>query len=105
MSQQKKQVRKQFRDSVYARDHYTCVACGFQSSPEKAEEELDAHHITNRNDMPNGGYVAENGASLCKLGNPSCHERAESGEITAAELYQKIGSSYELALKASNVAW
>lgn len=102
MSQQKKQIRKQFRDSVYARDRYTCVACGFCSSPEKAEQELDAHHITSRDDMPNGGYVAENGASLCKHGNPSCHERAESGEIAADELYRKIGSSYEQALTRAN---
>jgi HNH endonuclease len=34
---------------------------------------MDAHHITNRNEMPNGGYVLENGITLC----PQCHIIAE----------------------------
>ena len=47
--------------------------------------------------MPNGGYVKENGVTLC----PDCHVKAESGEIEAKRLYHLIGSSYELAKKAS----
>src|SRR5690606_29600 len=96
----------EFRNAVFQRDGYRCVMCGHQSSPEKAEEELDAHHITDRNEMPNGGYVPENGISLCKV---NCHMKAEAhhrGEKTEpgfspAELYAKIGSSYELAIQAS----
>lgn len=111
MSTKKKQVRKEFRDTVFQRDKYSCRGCGYKSSPEKAEEELDAHHITNRNDMPNGGYVKENGVSLCKHGeSPTCHEKAEqwlnegTGEpgFSPAELYAKIGSSYERAVSKSN---
>jgi hypothetical protein len=67
--------------------------------------ELDAHHITDRTLMPNGGYVKENGISLC----PTCHEKAEVFHSTGTalegwapeDLYKKVGSSYELAVEAS----
>jgi predicted restriction endonuclease len=94
---QKKITRRLFRQDCFERDNYRCLVCGFQSSPEKASDELDAHHITDRNEMPNGGYVAENGISLCKL----CHEYVEQNP-SPDELYVRIGSSYEKALKASN---
>lgn len=105
MSQKKKQVRANFRNACYKRDKYCCAMCGFQSSPEKAEDELDAHHICDRNEMPNGGYVKENGISLCA----ECHEKAEFfhslGEAypgyAPEDLYIKIGSSYECAYAAS----
>lgn len=97
MSTQKKQVRTNFRTAVFERDGYSCRACGFESAPERADGELDAHHITNRNEMPNGGYVVENGISLCV----DCHKMAEShhrGDPVPAgfspdELYELIGSS------------
>ena len=55
--------------------------------------------------MPNGGYVKENGISLC----PTCHEKAEVFHSTGTalpgwapeDLYRLIGSSYEQAVKAS----
>ncbi|VTR93934.1 hnh endonuclease domain protein : Uncharacterized protein OS=Microscilla marina ATCC 23134 GN=M23134_03976 PE=4 SV=1: HNH [Gemmata massiliana] len=105
MSQRKKQIRQKFRNAVFARDAFTCRMCGFVSSPESAENELDAHHITDRNEMPNGGYVAENGISLCE----SCHEKAEAfhrGDpvppgFAPAELYGLIDSSEEEARAAS----
>jgi len=105
MSQRKKQVRQKFRDAVFARDAFTCRGCGFVSTAERAETELDAHHITDRNEMPNGGYVAENGISLCEV----CHAKAEAfncGEpvlpgFGPAELYTLIGSSEEEARAAS----
>jgi len=76
-----------------------------KSSKEKAQEELDAHHICDRNLMPNGGYVLENGISLC----PECHEKAEVFHSTGTpvpgysveELYKKINSSYEKTVEAS----
>lgn len=66
--------------------------------------QLDAHHITDRNLMPNGGYVIENGISLC----PAHHELAEIFHSTGAahpgfspeDLYKLIGSSYDQAVKA-----
>jgi 5-methylcytosine-specific restriction endonuclease McrA len=105
MSQRKKQIRQKFRDAVFGRDHFTCRGCGFASTPERAEEELDAHHITDRHEMPNGGYVAENGVTLCE----TCHAKAEAyhcgGPVpegfAPANLYALIGSSEEEARAAS----
>ena len=109
MSANKKAVRKAFRDSTWKRDGYKCICCGFKSSPATAEEELDAHHITPREEMPNGGYVKENGATLCKGDDgSSCHEKAElvlKGDVIPGfdpdDLYSLIGSSREKAFKAS----
>lgn len=103
-------MRKEFRNAVFKRDRYCCRGCGLKFSFEKAEEELDAHHITNRNDMPSGGYVKENGITLCKATiGITCHEKAEqwltdgTGEpgFSPEELYRKIGSSFNLAVAAS----
>ena len=66
---------------------------------------LDAHHITNREEMPNGGYVKQNGISVCD----DCHLKAEAfwstGEsvqgFSPEDLYKLIGSSLEIATKAS----
>ena len=70
-----------------------------------AEQELDAHHITNRKEMPNGGYVKENGISLC----PDCHIKAEEFHSTGTavpgygpdDLYKVINSTLEKAIEAS----
>lgn len=119
MSNCKKQIRANFRKETFARDKLTCQGCGRLMS----KEELDAHHITPREEMPNGGYVKENGVTLCKYSYPdgpplSCHEYAEAylkpeeykskNELrleqkgySPTELYGKIGSSYEQAYKAS----
>jgi hypothetical protein len=68
---------------------------------------LDAHHIQNRNLMPGGGYVKENGISLCD----DCHIKAEqywvAGEAypgySPEELFDLIDSSLELATKAAQL--
>jgi predicted restriction endonuclease len=107
MGLNKKLIRKHFRDSCYKRDQYRCAMCGLQSDPLKAEQILDAHHITLRTDMPNGGYVAENGISLCA----ECHKKAEQFHesgiaypgYSVEELYIVINSSYEKAVKASQL--
>ena len=100
MSNQKKLIRAAFRDATFKRDGHKCKVCKASDKP------LDAHHITDRNLMPNGGYVAENGISLC----PTCHEKAEVYHSTGTalpgfapeDLYKMIGSSYELAVQKSN---
>jgi hypothetical protein len=116
----KKQVRAAFRIAVLKRDGYCCAMCGkpgkdrqggdghVQFHGKRSEGELavlDAHHITDRNDMPNGGYVKENGISLCA----DCHVLAELHHQTGIappgfapdDLYAKIDSSVELAHRAS----
>lgn len=97
MSAKKKQVRAAFRQAVFERDNHRCVTCGRPA--------VDPHHVTDRNDLPNGGYVVENGISLCG----PCHELAEQYHATGVahpgyspdELYARIGSSYERAYEAS----
>jgi len=97
----KKQIREAFRLAVFERDKYKCAVCGTPGT----EETLDAHHITDRNLMPNGGYVKENGITLC----PTCHEKAEEFHQTMSadpgwyplDLYARIGSSLEKAQRAA----
>lgn len=103
MSVKKKAVRAAFRKACFDRDGHKCRMCG--TVPENGDDGLDAHHITDRNDMPNGGYVRENGISLCA----ECHEKAEMfhslGEpypgYSPIDLYLKIGSTEAIARRAS----
>lgn len=98
MSKNKKKIiREKFRNAVFERDGHKCKTCG---SPA-----VDAHHITDRNELPNGGYVLENGISLCN----NCHVLAEIFHSTGTaapgfspeDLYKLINSNKELATKKS----
>lgn len=103
MSSEKKKVREIFRQSVFKRDGYKCRVCS--KVPNENEQKLDAHHIINRENIINQGYVAENGVSLCE----QCHIKAEEYYKTGIpidgyspeELYDLIDSSYEKAYEAS----
>lgn len=120
----KKQVRSAFRSIVMERDGYRCAMCGVagrdrqggnghvRHHPNIVENELqllDAHHITDRNQMPYGGYVKENGITLC---DERCHRLAEVFHQTVTphpgyspdELYARIGSTFEEAVMASQEA-
>ncbi len=97
---EKKIIRAKFRELVFTRDGNKCKFCN-------ETKDLDAHHITDRNKMPNGGYVKENGITLCS----KHHELAEQFHIHNGEkfeigmhpndLYRAIGSSFEIALEKS----
>ena len=96
----KKEIRQKFRSDVFQRDGHKCVFC-------KAKDALDAHHITDRSEMPNGGYVKENGITVCE----KCHMECEMFHISGGvkwvdgkhpdDLYRIIRSSKELAVKMS----
>lgn len=94
---EKQKIRERFRREVLERDHYRCRVCGEAGT----DETLDPHHITDRNLMPNGGYVKENGITLCK----KCHVKAEDDfpepKYLPEALYKLIGSSEEKAYQAS----
>ena len=94
----KKRIRAKFRQEVFDRDGYQCRKCGFKSSPAKAENEIDAHHIINRNNLPFGGYIRENGITLCR----KCHLEAEQGNLGFDEqtLFACVKSSREEAIEA-----
>lgn len=91
MSATKRQVRALFREAVFSRDKHLCRKC------HQPSELMDAHHICDRTLMPFGGYVLENGITLC----PTCHEKAEVFHQTGTslpgyspeDLFQLIGST------------
>jgi 5-methylcytosine-specific restriction endonuclease McrA len=97
----KKDIRANFRHEVFERDNYHCKVCGVH------DPYADAHHITDRNEMPNQGMVPSNGITLCT----ECHKKAEvwhdSGKTKwevgyhQDELYKLIESSYDKALEDS----
>lgn len=94
-----KQWRKQFNEDCLKRDENKCVFCG-------KTENLDVHHILDRHLMPNGGYVKENGITLCEEHHWKAEEYHMGGDPEAGfypmDLWNKIGSSYEEALEKSN---
>jgi len=98
----KRQIREAFQHAVLGRDKGKCVLCKVLGKDTLA---VDAHHITDRSLMPNGGYVKENGISVCV----ECHLQAEQFHITGTavagyspeDLYHLIGSSYEVAVATS----
>lgn len=71
-------TRDEFRESVFKRDSHMCVMCGSVLN-------LDAHHIIDRKQFPDGGYYIDNGVSLC----PIHHLDAENGIISCQELRDK----------------
>ncbi len=107
---QKEIVRAAFRQAVFSRAKYRCQGpgCSVKATARNAEEILDAHHITDRNLLAAGGYVAENGIALCKASG-GCHEKAEvfhsTGEAlpgwSPTDLYVIVGSSWADAVAAS----
>lgn len=99
---QKQKIRLKFREEVFERDGHKCLFCD-------EIENLDAHHITDRSKMPNGGYVKENGATLCQDHHKAAERYHQSDgkdfDLVVGkpdDLYCKIGSSYTKAWEASN---
>lgn len=107
---EKNQTRNLFRSKVFERDKGICAVCGLK--PENVTQ-LDAHHITDRNLIPFGGYVPANGITLCtercELAEVDCHLLAEMFHSTGNaapgyspnDLYATIGSSYRNAFRDS----
>ena len=74
----KNKNREIFRNGVLKRDKFKCKICGDSVS------KLDAHHITDRSEMPDGGYVLENGITLCDK-EGGCHMKAERYHISSGD--------------------
>lgn len=66
--------RQEFREAVLERDGHTCVLCG--------KPAVDAHHILERRLWSDGGYVLDNGASLCA----ACHIAAEQTVVSVEQI-------------------
>lgn len=101
----KKLIRLNFKNTCLERDDFKCKVCEEKGNTDT----LDVHHIIDRNEIPNGGYVKENGITLCK----DCHWEAEQYHIGSTllkvkyhpdELFKLINSNKQLAiLKATNL--
>lgn len=65
-------TRDAFREGVFARDRHKCVVCGAPAQ--------DAHHLIERRLFPDGGYVLDNGVSLC-----SAHHREAEATTRSCE--------------------
>lgn len=100
MKQLIKKWRVEFKKNVFTRDGFKCKFCNETVN-------LDAHHITDRHEMPNDGYVESNGITLCSIH----HLLAEKFHINRGEkwednfhpndLYKMIDSSYQKAYSES----
>ncbi len=94
--QKHKRWRKEFNTVCLERDGNKCVFCDETDS-------LDVHHITDRHEMPNGGYTPTNGITVCQEHHLLCEEWHSSEHTSYQEgyhpndLYVKINSSYEKA--------
>lgn len=63
--------RSEFRRTVFERDNHTCIV------PWCDKDAVDAHHIIERDLWNDGGYITENGASVCE----NHHRLAEKNVI------------------------
>jgi len=66
--------RKDFREAVLGRDNHSCVWCDMPAQ--------DAHHLMERRLFDDGGYVVNNGVSVCG----PCHIKAEQTVISPNDL-------------------
>jgi hypothetical protein len=95
-----KKWRKEFNEVCLKRDKNKCVFCNERNN-------LDVHHIVDRHEMPNGGYVLSNGITLCSFHHLKCESyhmnnvHLMESEYHPNELFKIIGSSYKEALNDS----
>ena len=94
----KKEIRAHFNEVCRRRDKHKCVICGHMT-------DLDVHHIMDRHYFTNGGYVLQNGITLCKshhLWAEMYHETNGQEHMPGMhpdDLYRMIGSSFDKAIE------
>ena len=71
--------RTNFREAVFKRDGFKCVICGADG--------VDAHHILERRLWVDGGYIVDNGATVCS----PCHIACEKTDISVEEVREAAG--------------
>jgi hypothetical protein len=74
-------TRKSFRDVVFKRDNYTCIV------PWCNQTAQDSHHIVERALWNDGGYIPDNGASVCE----THHRAAEDNTIPPQAFWRWAG--------------
>lgn len=80
--------RESFRQDCCERDDATCVIpwCGEEVTP-NPDGPGEQHHIIERELWPDGGYISENGASVCN----EHHRHAEANHIPPQAFWYWIG--------------
>ena len=96
--QDQKRWKVIFNQSCLKRDGNKCVFC-------HVTEDLEVHHITDRSEMPNGGFAPSNGITVCSKHHWDSEQFHMTGNslpgFSPDELYTKIGSSYKKAYSDS----
>jgi len=69
------QAYKEWRESVFTRDNWTCQKCGARSK-KNCYVRIEAHHIKPFALFPNFRFVIDNGVTLCK----KCHDKEPKGK-------------------------
>lgn len=81
-------TRDEFRNQVFERDRHRCVVCG---NGLHNSHKIDAHHIIERRLWTDGGYYADNGATLCDDGKDGCHYKAETTYLSVEDVRRAAG--------------
>lgn len=75
---------KSWRTAVFERDDYTCQCCGERGG------DLNAHHIYNYADNPEGRTDVENGVTLCERCHKEFHSSYGYRNTTATQLEEYL---------------
>lgn len=76
---------RQWRNSVFARDRYTCMSCGDKNGCGHTVE-LQAHHIRNWKDNIDDRYNVDNGITFCQGCHMKFHSKYGKHNNTQAQL-------------------
>jgi HNH endonuclease len=74
------QEYKDWRATVYKRDEWTCVQCGYRG------KKIVAHHIKRFADYPELRFDIDNGVTLCR----SCHALIENPQRLICQTLEKV---------------
>lgn len=86
---------RQWRNAVFARDHYTCQCCG-RKNGDGSTVVFHAHHIKNWKDNTEDRYLVENGITLCKECHLRFHSKYGKQNNTQAQLEDFLYSDKEI---------
>ncbi len=86
------QQRKQFREQCLERDENECIVPWCDSEPD------DVHHIIERAEWENGGYIPRNGASVCN----KHHQYAEENHIPPQAFWMWLGEDNPVTPEGMN---